>query len=298
MTQAEDQEGPKAKGFDYDDAWGMRLALVRQKLADGPCQARQLLAALRRQHRHFNLGTRRDGPPAWLRKTPSPGAPLWPDGSEQARMTSIKGQVLPVPSYARFRIEEFLGDCALRFGPFDAIVELGCGPGTHLFTLYDELADPRVRYIGGELALSGIELARLIASHHEAGERFAFMPFDHTKPDLSIVGDARRIMVFTAHSIEQVHRLPGDYFHRLAAAAPEVVGIHIEPFGFQVNASLGPATRHQARAFATRRWNANLHHVLRRAEADGILAVDYVDLECLLPEDAHNPSSIAVWHRT
>lgn len=287
----------ESQRFNYDDAWAIRLDFIRRKLAQGTFNARQLLAALKRQDRHFLLGTRANGPPAWLRQTFPADTPLWPSGQAQQRMTSIKGEFLTVPSYAEFRTAELLGDLALHYGPFDVIAELGCGSGRNLFELYDELADPRVRYVGGEFAASGIELAREIASRHEARDRFTFEAFDHTRPDLSLIGPAGKALLLTVHSIEQVHRLPLDYFHRLAAAAPAVIGIHIEPFGFQVDAALGPATRHHVNHFARRRWNSNLHHVLRRAEADGVIAVDHVELECFLPIDATNPSSLAIWHR-
>jgi len=283
--------------FNYDDAWAARLAFVREKLAQGPHRARQLLAALKRQERHFWLSTQPDHPPAWMRHVFPADAALWPPGQAQQRSTSIKGEFVEVPSYAEFRTAELLGDLAVHYGPFDVIAEFGCGSGRNLFELYDELADPDIRYVGGEFATSGIELAREIARHHEAHDRFTFAAFDHTRPDLSLIGPARRALVMTVHSIEQVHRLPLDYFHQLAAAAPEVVGIHIEPFGFQVNAALGLATRHQTQHFAKRRWNGNLHHALRRAEADGVIAVDRLDLECFLPEDAANPSSLAIWRR-
>lgn len=288
---------PPANAFNYGDAWAARLAFVRAKLAEAPHRARQLLAALKRQERHFWLRTQTGGPPAWVRHAAPADATLWPPGQAMQRSTSIRGEFLQVPSYAEFRTAELLGDLAAHYGPFDVIAEFGCGSGRNLFELHDELGDSQVRYVGGEFATSGIELAQEIARHHEAGDRFTFAPFDHTKPDPALIGPARKALLLTVHSIEQVHRLPLDYFHRLAAAAPAVVGIHIEPFGFQVNAGLGPATRHQARQFAERRWNTNLHHALRRAEADGVIAIDRLELECFLPDDASNPSSLAIWHR-
>ncbi len=297
MTTSDSDAKPLAIAFSYDDAWSARLAFVRSKLAKAPHDSRQLLAALKRQERHFWLRTHPGAPPVWVPHNIIADAALWPSGQARQRTTSIGGEFQQVPSYAEFRTAQLLGDLAALYGPFDVIAELGSGSGRNLFELHDELADPQVSYVGGELAASGIELAREIARHHEACDRFTFGPFDHTKPDLSLIGSAQRALLLTVHSIEQVHRLPLDYFHRLAAAAPVVVGIHIEPFGFQVDAGLGPATRRQARCFAERRWNTNFHHTLRRAEADGVIAVDHVQLECFLPDDAVNPSSLAIWHR-
>jgi SAM-dependent methyltransferase len=296
---AENGELPtKAEGFDYEDAWAARLALVRDKIAAGEDKARYLLAALQRQERFFTLWTQPGLPPRWAPRRADPGVETWPPGNRMLRPSSLRGAFAWIPAYAEFRVDTLLADIAESHGPFDVIAELGCGYGRNLFDLYDAHPDRHVRYVGGEYMAPGIDLAREIAGCHEAGERFTFTRFDHMQPDLSLVGPARRVMIVTVHSIEQVQRLPTDYFHRLAQAAPEVVGVHIEPFGHQVNAGLGPATREQVKLFANRRWNGNMHHIARRAAADGVIAIDQISLECCLPTDPINPSSLLVWHRT
>lgn len=290
---------PPVQEFRYDEGWAARLALVRASIAAGERNPRRLIAMLRRRDRHLILWNRvREGGTHWMRRKVEAGAETWPTGLQAWQLTSYKGNFLKVPTYADFQIAALLAELAEIYGPFDVIVELGCGYGRNLFEMIDQYDDDRVRYVGGELAPSGIELAREIAALHEAGDRFSFAPFDHMQPDFSLIGAAQRVLILTVHSIEQVHRLPTDYFHRLAGAAPEVVGIHIEPFGFQVNPTLGPATVEQIKFFTTRRWNNNMHRVLRRAEADGALVVDHVALECFLPADAINQSSLAIWHRT
>lgn len=295
---AENGDAPhSSRGFDYDDAWSARLALVREKIAAGEDKARYLLAALQRQERFFTLWTKPGVPPAWGPRQVEPGVEIWPSGNRMWRPTSLRGIFAWVPAYAEFRVGALLADIAESRGPFDVIAELGCGYGRNLFDLYDVNPDRQVRYVGGEYMESGIELGREIASRHEAASRFSFAHFDHMRPDLALIGPARRALVVTVHSIEQIHRLPVDYFHRLAQAAPEVVGVHIEPFGFQANANLGAATREQVKLFASRRWNSNMHHIVRRAEADGVIAVDQITLECFLPTDPTNPSSLLVWHR-
>lgn len=296
MTQNDDAP-PAGGGFSYDDAWSARLSLVREKIAAGESNARYLLAALQRQERFYTLWTKPGAPPSWGRRQVPASAETWPSGNQMWRPSSLRGNFAWLPAYAEFRVGTLLADIAETHGPFDVIAELGCGYGRNLFDLYDAHPDRAVRYVGGEYMSSGIELGREIASRHEGGDRFTFAHFDHVRPDLSLIGSARRAMIVTVHSIEQVHRLPTDYFHRLAEAAPEVVGVHIEPFGYQVNANLGAATREQVKYFTKRRWNMNLHHVLRRAEGDGVIAVDQIALECFLPTDPINPSSLAVWHR-
>jgi len=287
----------EGEGFNYDDAWSARLALVREKIAAGEDKARYLLAALQRQERFFTLWTKSGAPPSWVPREIAPDSEIWPSGNRMWRASSLRGMFAWVPAYAQFRVDELLADIAESRGPFDVIAELGCGYGRNLFDLHDVNPDRHVRYVGGEYMASGIALAREIAGRHEAGERFAFAHFDHTRPDLSLIGEARRALIVTVHSIEQINRLPTDYFHRLAQAAPEVVGVHIEPFGHQANPTLGAATREQVKLFAKRRWNSNMHHIARRAEADGVIAIDQVSLECFLPTDPINPSSLLVWHR-
>lgn len=294
----ENDEAPLVSGgFDYSDAWAARLELVREKISAGETEARYLLAALERQERFFLLWTKPGMPPAWGPRPVEPDAETWPSGNGIWQATSLRGNLARVPSYAEFRIDLLLADLAATYGPFDVIAELGCGYGRNLFKLYDANPDRQVRYVGGEYMASGIELAKEISSRHEAGARFNFCHFDHMQPDLSPIGQAQRAMIVTVHSIEQIHRLPRDYFHRLAQAAPEVIGVHVEPFGHQVDPALGPMTREQVKFAAERRWNSNMHNLARRAEADGAIAIDQISLDCFMPRDPFNASSLLVWHR-
>lgn len=299
MTEETAKAEPGA-AFNYDAAWGARLKLVQDWVGAGVRDSHHLLAALHRQERSHEIWVDSRGDAVWRpRAAAADDSPTWPGGAPLMRPTSLKGRPLEVPLYAKFSIGALMADLARYYGPFDAVVELGCGHGRNLFELFDELYDQDdLAYVGGELADTGLELCRVIARHHRAPQRFTFARFDHTRPEMSLVPPAtQRLLILTVHSIEQVRRLPLDYFHILSAAAPKVVGVHVEPFGFQVDAGFGPATRAQAQFFAERRWNTNFVHALRRAETDGAVAVEARELECFLPVDPANPSSLAVWRK-
>lgn len=99
--------------------------------------------------------------------------------------------------------------------------------------------------------------------------------FDHNDPDLSFLKGAERVLLFSCHSIEQVRRLPDDYFEKLARAAPLVTGLHFETFGFQLSGGDDVSVRH--RAFIERRmWNQNMVECLKKAEGKGLLSIRHL----------------------
>jgi len=182
----------------------------------------------------------------------------------------------------------------VRDGGFDTVVELGAGYGLNLFRLHHALGNPPLRYIAAEYTESGRRLCdRLAKLDGSMAVETAFI--NHKQPDLGFLKSARKALIFTCHSIEQVARIPDDYFAVLAAAAPEVLGVHFEPFGFQV-ACDRPLTRRQKEFFDEKHWNGNLHACLRAAEAAGTITVRDVELECFAAQ-SDNPTSLAVWEK-
>ena len=88
-----------------------------------------------------------------------------------------------------------------------------------------------------------------------------------------------------------------DFFYCLTNAAPNVIGLHLEPFGFQSHPDLGPVTKFHAERFEIGQWNVNFYEILNKASEEGILEIDYIETELFFPSDANNPTSVAIWHK-
>ncbi len=183
--------------------------------------------------------------------------------------------------------------CEIAREGFDAIIELGAGYGRALFEIYFQGGPARARYIGAEFTRSGRELmAEFLKLGPDLPFEIAF--FDHNKPNLSFLGKkTKRALIFTHHSIEQVKTVPENYFSVLAAVAPYVVGVHFEPFGFQLAPESAISKTH-AGFIARKDYNVNFLSALKAAEERKVLRIRLLAANMINPQD-ENPTSVAVW---
>ena len=84
---------------------------------------------------------------------------------------------------------------------------------------------------------------------------------------------------------------------RLLETAPQVTGLHLEPFGFQVTPNLGEATKKQSEIFNLYEWNVNFFEILNLAQDKGLIKIDFVETDLFLPEDPTNATSVAIWKK-
>ncbi|MEQ8195848.1 MAG: hypothetical protein RIB59_15295, partial [Rhodospirillales bacterium] len=217
-----------------------------------------------------------------------------PSGTGRFKESSFKGKFIDIPFYAETRYSDFILDFLQETGTPDCVVELGCGYGRNLFEMHYG-GGPRIPYYGGELTLAGQTLgSRLAALNQDL--KFSFHPFDHIAPKLDWLPEYKKIFVTTVHSIEQVNKISLDFFRCLTNAAPQVIGLHLEPFGFQVE-NLGPATRKHREVFELYEWNVNFYEILNQAQDEGLIEIDFIETELFFPADATNPTSLAIWHK-
>lgn len=183
--------------------------------------------------------------------------------------------------------------CEIAQEGFDAIVELGAGYGRALIEIYFQGGPSRARYIGAEFTRSGRELmSEFLKLAPALSFKTAF--FDHNRPDLSFLGKkTKRVLIFTHHSIEQVKTLPDNFFSVLAAAAPRVVGVHFEPFGFQLAPESAMSKAH-AEFVARKYYNSNFLSALKAAEERKTLRIRHLAANVINPQ-GENPTSVAVW---
>lgn len=311
-----DNEGFKASGLDTDSVtpgggtqrdlwrrfykgqWEARQSFIEERLAEGETNVMRLIGLLDKfERKHVFKQTHRinDGihtvSVAPLRETFDED--LTPAGLPPFRRTSLRGQWLNIPRHTPDGYVPFIADVIDEIGPVDAIVELGCGFGRNLFSLYHAGAPRGIPYFGGELSDSAVtvgnRLGRLLPE-----ARISLHAFDHLSPDLSFLPKVEHLFVFTVHTIEQVQEIGQAFFQAVAAAASRVSVLHLEPFGYQVQ-ELGPATAAQRENFAANRWNRNLWKAMEQARNAGTLILDFAALELFFSADASNPTSVALW---
>jgi SAM-dependent methyltransferase len=282
---------PRWRSF-YESAWSLRASYLRGLIAAGERNIPRLLRrfdAFERKHRV----TGEDNGLRFERTVWPKEQEVGPAGVPLLRASSFRGNHALIPFHATDNLADFIVDYIDEKGPFDAIIELGCGYGRNLFNIFYGGGPQDARYYGGELTDSGVAVAREIAALDPA-MKASFFPFDYLDPALP-VAPAERALVFTVHSIEQVCQIDARLFAVIAAAARRVDCVHFEPFGFQL-AELGPASREHRNQAIENRWNVNFAGVLQEAQQAHGLQISCVITELSLPIDPHNPTSLAIWH--
>ncbi|TAK99872.1 MAG: class I SAM-dependent methyltransferase [Rhodospirillaceae bacterium] len=200
----------------------------------------------------------------------------------------------------------------------EAVVELGCGWGRHLFGLRNlvEHDFPALRYFGCELSDTGLEAGRSIAALELGRASVKFESFDYLAPSFEFLHGLQNVVFFTCHSVEQIKYIGEELFHAMAVAAPKVRVIHCEPVGWQLNDELVrkaetdnkiemPATfairlggevddSFSARMPVALGWNRNLVACLMSLQNQGAIKIEFIDPNCA-GNDIYNPSTIIQW---
>jgi len=280
------------RGF-YEQAWAARATFMRSLIAAGETNPYRIVKRLEAHQRKFSV-VASSTESRWEKQSWSKQLGETPAGTPAFRLTSLRGSVMLVPYHARDNLHNFIVDYIAETGPYDAVIELGCGYGRNLFEIFYSGGPCETLYFGGELTESGVAMAGELAAL-EPRLQAKFFRFDHLKPDFSFLPPLRRALVFTVHSLEQVRLIPPEFFLAISRVAPAVSALHFEPFGFQV-ADLGPASQAHRELVDDKGWNVNFAASLAQACQQFGLKTTFMATEMFLPHDAPNPTSLAIWH--
>jgi hypothetical protein len=179
---------------------------------------------------------------------------------------------------------------------FSAIVELGAGYGQNLIDMQYKGGQRNIPYYAGEYTESGRELTETLGKLNPALNLKSFF-FDHKAPNLDIVKEKSDILVFSCHSIEQVTEIPANYFKALSNGRKNVLGIHFEPFGHQINIETlprGEVSAAQQTYFEENKWNRNFAEVYLNAVNRGEIEQIFV-MKNIFSGHPNCPSSLAIW---
>ena len=279
----------------YEKAWAFRAKFLEEQLESG-ANALQAIKELEKKERGYTLGVNdTTGEVLYMKKEISDDEPHIKDTNIALySKRGFNGNIIILPKHISYDFITLLIDLIDATGPYDAIIELGCGYGGNLFEIFYGGGPREAKYIGGEFTKSGIEIAQKLAKKAPK-MKTEFFHFNHLEPKLPFKKPFKRAFVFTCHSIEQVMQINENWFDEVVKAGEFVRGAHLEPFGFQLKNS-GPLSDMHKDFIIQNSWNINFAEVLRQAVERKIIKDEQIFLEMGVTPDV-NVSSLAFWSK-
>ena len=279
----------------YEKAWAFRAKFLERQLESG-ANALQAIKELEKKERGYTLGVNdTTGEVLYMKKEISDDEPHIKDTNIALySKRGFNGNIIILPKHTSYNFRTLLIDLIDATGPYDAIIELGCGYGRNLFEIFYGGGPREAKYIGGEFTKSGIEIAQKLAKKAPK-MKTEFFHFNHLEPKLPFKKPFKRAFVFTCHSIEQVMQINENWFDEVVKAGEFVRGAHLEPFGFQLKNS-GPLSDMHKDFMIQNSWNINFAEVLRQAVERKIIKDEQIFLEMGVTPDV-NVGSLAFWSK-
>ena len=274
----------------YEIMWAARLDVFRQALRKGAKTPFDIMACLVNLEQQFTFG---------VEKLPSPTG----DGT-----LYLNGVVRLVPnpdsnqqslSATSYSFNQILAVVVQHCDDgVKAIVELGAGYGRNLIELRHHLRRPDLALIGAEYTQSGRDAMEFFNASFPDLSPIQTAFTDHHLASFPFVPGRDKVLVFSCHSLEQVEKLPLDFFVNLAASAEDITGVHIEPFGFQaVPRSAWNRSHYDHNAFIrSKNYNLNMWACLEHAVREQAITITGMALNVSFAQP-ENPSSVIVWKK-
>ena len=279
----------------YEKAWAFRAKFLESELESG-ANALQAIKELEKKERGYTLGVNdTTGEVLYMKKEISDDEPHIKDTNIALySKRGFNGNIIILPKHTSYNFRTLLIDLIDATGPYDAIIELGCGYGRNLFEIFYGGGPRDAKYIGGEFTKSGVEIAQKLAKKAPK-MKTEFFHFNHLEPKLPFKKPFKRAFVFTCHGIEQVMQINENWFDEVVKAGEFVRGAHLEPFGFQLKNS-GPLSDMHKDFMIQNSWNINFAEVLRQALERKIIKDEQIFLEMGVTPDV-NVGSLAFWSK-
>lgn len=279
----------------YEKAWAFRAKFLESQLESG-ANALQAIKELEKKERGYTLGVNdTTGEVLYMKKEISEDEPHIKDTNIALySKRGFNGNIIILPKHTSYDFRTLLIDLIDATGPYDAIIELGCGYGRNLFEIFYGGGPREAKYIGGEFTKSGVEIAQKLAKK-ASKIKTEFFHFNHLEPKLPFKKPFKRAFVFTCHGIEQVMQINENWFDEVVKAGEFVRGAHLEPFGFQLKNS-GPLSDMHKDFMIQNSWNINFAEVLRQALERKIIKDEQIFLEMGVTPDV-NVGSLAFWSK-
>lgn len=275
-------QDPKWLEF-YEKAWAERLEILNQIQSENPALSKYAISLefKRREANKLRYATK-EGSELITRDSETPQFP-W--GIPYTKTVTCPGGHTLSPWYSSSI--DMICDAIKHYGP-DNIIELGSGLGDNLIEITEKLGLFEQNLYAGEYTDSGRQCTEFL---NPSAKVFFF---DWKSPLLS--KRPGKTLLFSVHSIEQVTNVPENLMRNLSSAGDEVIGIHVEPFGYQIH--LGEEknllSEQQSDYFKKNNWNQNFAEVFFKAQERGEIEI-ITCLKDIFPGEPCNPSSVLIW---
>ncbi len=215
--------------------------------------------------------------------------------SKRILLAKIEGKAVKVAcdDYYRYRLNQLHHIMSTHAGDTNEIIELGCGFGLNIFSLY--LLKHWGHLHGFDISSNGILAAREIASHYKVGEHVDFDQIDlleSSHPNFKSIEDK---VVFTFHCIEQIPHGVEKVVENILRHRPKRV-IHIEPTTEILSFSRLLDWCNYAYILSVD-YQRRLHSVLAKMEKDGAIQIIAKQRLNFAPT-IHNEHFMIVWEPT
>jgi hypothetical protein len=103
------------------------------------------------------------------------------------------------------------------------------------------------------------------------------MFFDYHNPDFSELSNQyKNVLVFSRGSIEQISKLPEEYFKNLLSISEQLTCVHIEPVGWQIvePSKQDRITKKHEQKCKKKGYNENLWELLKKLESKQLITIN------------------------
>lgn len=276
----------------YENAWNKRDQFVEEIIQRGVSHPLELIES------YYHLVSRqdiaKDNDYVDMNSRAPDKMPRYPNGKPCFRRIVTAVGYAWIPTYQK--PDAFLADF-LSEHEVEAVVELGSGLPVNLIRLYYKLGRKDIQFYAGEFTESGQRLGKRICDL-DPNFKISHFFYDHKNPNLDAVKEGKKVLIFSHHSIEQIHMIPEDFFEKLTPVAEHVIGVHMEPFGFQIaqkdEGEVKDIVARHTQQFFQNKWNTNFLPVFVEASKRGTIVVKFVGRN-VMGMGHENPTSIAIW---
>jgi hypothetical protein len=170
----------------------------------------------------------------------------------------------------------------------DLVVEMGSGWGRILLDLWLGGGPRQALYVGAEYTPTGRACTELLVATEPSLQARA-IPFDYHNADLSSLPRAKKSVVFSHHSLEQIPEMKLSVIESALDTADQVTGLHFEPVGFQYG---GGSDQYAVK----NDYNQNFRSVVEAAEQKGLITIEQTNVDAF-GFALKNPATIVVWKK-
>ncbi len=188
-------------------------------------------------------------------------------------------------------------DDVLRAHNVSSVVELGCGIGINVLSIYHHSAPAVLR--GGDICSNAVELGNRMAQKHSIPATFSIFDYESKESLRQMTDGLDNYILITVHSIEQIQVEESKIIENICSLPnPPKAVVHFEPIAWTVNENSGVSVNMMdkfcQRYAELNKYNMDLFTTLERLEQENALVIKDVRKR-VWGISPFNPTNIIVW---